>query len=105
MFTKVIGKGELLSYNKQVRRYRSMKKRMLIIALCASALMPVTVLGEEAAVQNESTVNNEGTASGEENSRIDESEVEAVNDTVTVAVDTDILDYPGKKEGNVIGGR
>ena len=103
MFTKVIGTGELLSYNKQVRRYRSMKKRMLIIALCASALMPVTVLGEEAAVQNESTVNNEGTASGEENSKIDESEVEAVNDTVTVAVDTDILDYPGKKEGNVIG--
>ncbi len=31
-------------------------------------------------------------------------EVTAVNDTVTVAIDADILDYPGKKkEGNIIG--
>ena len=26
-----------------------------------------------------------------------------MNDTVTVAIDADILDYPGKKEGNIIG--
>lgn len=58
---------------------------------------------EEAAVQNVSTVNKEENASGDENPKIEESEVTAVNDTVTVAIDTDILDYPGKKEGNIIG--
>ena len=81
-----------------------MKKQMLIMALCISALMPVTVLGEEAAVQNESTAdNNEETASAVQSSKVDEAEVKAVNDTVTVSVDTDVLDYPGKKEGNIIG--
>ena len=81
-----------------------MKKQILMMALCVSTLMPVTVFGEEAAVQNVSTVNKEETASGDENPKIEESEVTAVNDTVTVAIDTDILDYPGKKEGNIIGG-
>ena len=54
-------------------------------------------------MQNVSTVNKEETASGDENPKIEESEVTAVNDTVTVAIDADILDYPGKKEGNIIG--
>lgn len=80
-----------------------MKKQILMMALCVSTLMPVTVFGEEAAVQNVSTVNKEETASGDESPKIEESEVTAVNDTVTVAIDTDILDYPGKKEGNIIG--
>ena len=80
-----------------------MKKQILMMALCVSTLMPVTVFGEEAAVQNVSTVNKEENASGDENPKIEESEVSAVNDTVTVAIDTDILDYPGKKEGNIIG--
>lgn len=80
-----------------------MKKQILMMALCVSTLMPVTVFGEEAAVQNVSTVNEEETASGDENPKIEESEVTAVNDTVTVAIDADILDYPGKKEGNIIG--
>ena len=80
-----------------------MKKQILMMALCVSTLMPVTVVGEEAAVQNVSTVNKEENASGDENPKIEESEVTAVNDTVTVAIDTDILDYPGKKEGNIIG--
>lgn len=80
-----------------------MKKQILMMALCVSTLMPVTVFGEEAAVQNVSTVNKEETASGDENPKIEESGVTAVNDTVTVAIDTDILDYPGKKEGNIIG--
>lgn len=80
-----------------------MKKQILMMALCVSTLMPVTVFGEEAAVQNVSTVNKEETASGDENPKIEESEVTAVNDTVTVAIDADILDYPGKKEGNIIG--
>lgn len=80
-----------------------MKKQMLIMALCVSTLMPVTAFGEEAAVQNESTTNNEGTASDAGNPKVDESQVEAVNDTVTVAIDADVLDYPGKKEGNIIG--
>ena len=48
-------------------------------------------------------MNKEETASGDENPKIEESEVTAVNDTVTVAIDADILDYPGKKEGNIIG--
>lgn len=80
-----------------------MKKQILMMALCVSTLMPVTVFGEEAAVQNVSTVNKEETASGDENPKIEESEVTAVNDTVTVAIDADILDCPGKKEGNIIG--
>ena len=64
-----------------------MKKQILMMALCVSTLMPVTVFGEEAAVQNVSTVNKEETASGDENPKIEESEVTAVNDTVTVAID------------------
>ena len=80
-----------------------MNKQILMTALCVSTLMPVTVFGDEAAVQNVSTVNKEENASGDENPKIEESEVTAVNDTVTVAIDTDILDYPGKKEGNIIG--
>ena len=46
-----------------------MKKQILMMALCVSTLMPVTVFGEEAAVQNVSTVNKEETASGDENLR------------------------------------
>ena len=42
-----------------------MKKQILMMALCVSTLMPVTVFGEEAAVQNVSTVNKEETASGD----------------------------------------
>lgn len=69
-----------------------MKKKILIMALCASTLMPVSAWGEEAASE---TVT--------EAAQIEESEVTAVQDTVTIAEDTDVLDYPGRKEGNVIG--
>lgn len=33
----------------------------------------------------------------------EEMQIQEVSDTVTVAVDTDILDYPGKKDGQVVG--
>lgn len=33
----------------------------------------------------------------------EEMQIQEVSDTVTVAVDTDILDYPGRKDGQVVG--
>lgn len=69
-----------------------MKKKIMIMVLCVSTLMTVPVFGEEnVSSQTTDTI------------QIDESEVTAVQDTVTIAVDTDVLDYPGRKEGNVIG--
>ena len=69
-----------------------MKKKILILALCASTLMPVSAWGEETTFEAVT-----------EATQIEESEVTAVQDTVTIAEDTDVLDYPGRKEGNVIG--
>lgn len=69
-----------------------MKKKIMIMVLCVSTLMTVPVFGEEnVSSQTTDTI------------QIDESEVTAVQDTVTIAEDTDVLDYPGRKEGNVIG--
>ena len=69
-----------------------MKKKILLMALCASMLLPASVWGEEQT--------SEQTA---DEAQIDESEVTVVQDRVTLAEDTDVLDYPGRKEGNVIG--
>ncbi|MCB5387374.1 3D domain-containing protein [Blautia glucerasea] len=69
-----------------------MKKKILILALCASTLMPASAWGEETTFEAVT-----------EATQIEESEVTAVQDTVIIAEDTDVLDYPGRKEGNVIG--
>ena len=84
--------GNCLNKNEQVRRYKSMKKKILLMALCGSMLLPASVWGEEQT--SEQTV---------DEAQIDESEVTVVQDRVTLAEDTDVLDYPGRKEGNVIG--
>lgn len=89
-----------------------MKRKILIMALCVSTWMPVSVWAEEAAgpaapETTQETMDNKEAASIEESSEntgeIHESDVTQVQDTVTVAKDTDVLDYPGRKEGNVIG--
>ena len=90
-----------------------MKKRFLVIAVCVSACMPVSALGAEIAgpaisgTAQENTDNKEETVSEEAIEKKDsgkiEDEITEVQDTVTVAADTDVLDYPGRKEGSVIG--
>ena len=90
-----------------------MKKRFLVMAVCVSACMPVSALGAEIAgpaisgTAQENTDNKEETVSEEaiekKNSGKIEDEITEVQDTVTVAADTDVLDYPGRKEGSVIG--
>lgn len=94
-----------------------MKKRIVIMALCAAALLPISVSGEAAGPQTETeaqnnTVNSQEAAGRETavpeettdtSAGIDEAEVTAVQDTVTIASDTDVLDYPGRKEGSVVG--
>ena len=90
-----------------------MKKRFLIMAVCVSACMPVSALGAEIAgpaisgTAQENTDNKEETVSEEAIEKKDsgkiEDEITEVQDTVTVAADTDVLDYPGRKEGSVIG--
>ena len=83
------------------------------MAVCVSACMPVSALGAEIAgpaisgTAQENTDNKEETVSEEaiekKNSGKIEDEITEVQDTVTVAADTDVLDYPGRKEGSVIG--
>ena len=91
-----------------------MKKKFLVMAVCVSACMPVSALGAEIAgpaisgTAQENTDNNkEETVSEEAIEKRDsgkiEDEITEVQDTVTVAADTDVLDYPGRKEGSVIG--
>lgn len=90
-----------------------MKKRFLVMAVCVSACMPVSALGAEIAgpaisgTAQENTDNKEETVSeeavGKKDSGKIEDEITEVQDTVTVAADTDVLDYPGRKEGSVIG--
>lgn len=90
-----------------------MKKRFLAMAVCVSACMPVSALGAEIAgpaisgTAQENTDNKEETVSEEAIEKKDsgkiEDEITEVQDTVTVAADTDVLDYPGRKEGSVIG--
>ena len=63
-----------------------MKKKIVIMGLCVSAWMPVSVSGEEIA-----------------DPAVLESQITPVQDTVTVAEDTDVFDYPGRKEGSIIG--
>ena len=86
-----------------------MKKRFLVMAVCVSACMPVSALGAEIAgpaisgTAQENTDNKEETVSEEAIEKKDsgkiEDEITEVQDTVTVAADTDVLDYPGRKEG------
>ena len=83
------------------------------MAVCVSACMPVSALGAEIAgpaisgTAQENTDNKEETVSEEAVEKKDsgkiEDEITEVQDTVTVAADTDVLDYPGRKEGSVIG--
>ena len=90
-----------------------MKKKFLVMALCVSTCMPVSVHGAEIAgpaaseTAQENTNNKEKTVSeetaGESDSGKIEDEITEIQDTVTVAADTDVLDYPGRKEGSVIG--
>ena len=90
-----------------------MKKRFLVMAVCVSACMPVSALGAEIAgpaisgTAQENNDNQEETVSEEAVEKKDsgkiEDEITEVQDTVTVAADTDVLDYPGRKRGSVIG--
>ena len=83
------------------------------MAVCVSACMPVSALGAEIAgpaisgTAQENTDNKEETVSEEVVEKKDSGKIEdavtEVQDTVTVAADTDVLDYPGRKEGSVIG--
>ena len=83
------------------------------MAVCVSACMPVSALGAEIAgpaisgTAQENSDNKEETVSeeavGKKDSGKIEDEITEVQDTVTVAADTDVLDYPGRKEGSVIG--
>ena len=85
------------------------------MAVCVSACMPVSALGAEIAGPAISGTAQENNDNKERNSfrrsctrkkgnpgKI-EDEITEVQDTVTVAADTDVLDYPGRKEGSVIG--
>ena len=66
-----------------------MKKKILIIALWACTWLTVPVAGEEIA----------GPAALE----AEQENINNIEETVTIAEDTDVLDYPGRKEGTVIG--
>ena len=78
------------------------------MAVCVSACMPVSALGAEIAgpvisgTAQENNDNKEETVSEEAVEKKDsgkiEDEITEVQDTVTVAADTDVLDYPGRKE-------
>ena len=76
-----------------------MKKKILVMTLCCLVSIPVAVFGEDmtepgvqASSQAEASV-----------PVIDDSAITKVDDMVTVAEDTDVLDYPGRKEGSAIG--
>ena len=69
------------------------------MTLCCLVSIPVAVFGEDmtepgvqASSQAEASV-----------PVIDDSAITKVDDMVTVAEDTDVLDYPGRKEGSAIG--
>lgn len=63
-----------------------MKKRFWIAGICTALLVSANVQAEEA-----------------EGMLIDESKIEKCSDTVTAAMDCDVLDFPGRKDGAVIG--
>ena len=67
-----------------------MKKKWIAMAVCALTCMPFSVFGE--------AVSDIGIEK-----KVEDSDITVVNDTVTVAADTDVLDYPGRKEGTAIG--
>lgn len=69
-----------------------MKKRFVFMALSLTLSMPVAVLA-----QNTETSTQESSAS------FQEMDVKKTEDTVTLAEDCDVLDYPGRKEGTAIG--
>ena len=69
-----------------------MKKRFVFMALSLTLSMPAAVLA-----QNTETSTQESSAS------FQETDVKKTEDTVTLADDCDVLDYPGRKEGTVIG--
>ena len=76
-----------------------MKKKILVMTLCCLVSIPVAVFGEDmtepgvqASRQAEASV-----------PVIDDSAITKVDDMVTVAEDTDVLDFPGRKEGSAIG--
>ena len=93
-----------------------MKKKWIAMIICALTCMPLSVFGEaadvpranakveqEPASEGETEQKEEAPSDTEQEKKVEDSEVTAVNDTVTVAVDTDVLDYPGRKEGTAIG--
>lgn len=63
-----------------------MKKRLFLAGLCTVFLVSANVRAEET-----------------EGVFIDESKIEECSDVVTVAMDCDVLDFPGRKDGAVIG--
>lgn len=69
-----------------------MKKRFVFMALSLTLSMPAAVLA-----QNTETSTQKSSAS------FQETDVKKTEDTVTLADDCDVLDYPGRKEGTVIG--
>ena len=69
-----------------------MKKRFVFMALSLTLSMPVAVLAQ-----------NTETSTQESSSSFRETDVKKTEDTVTLADDCDVLDYPGRKEGTVIG--
>lgn len=69
-----------------------MKKRFVFMALSLTLSMPVAVLAQ-----------NTETSTQESSSSFQETDVKKTEDTVTLADDCDVLDYPGRKEGTVIG--
>lgn len=69
-----------------------MKNRFVFMALSLTLSMPVAVLA-----QNTETSTQESSAS------FQETDVKKTEDNVTLADDCDVLDYPGRKEGTVIG--
>ncbi len=69
-----------------------MKKRFVFMTLSLTLSMPVAVLAQ-----------NTETSTQESSSSFQETDVKKTEDTVTLADDCDVLDYPGRKEGTVIG--
>ena len=69
-----------------------MKKRFVFMTLSLTLSMPVAVLAQ-----------NTETSTQESSSSFQETDVKKTEDTVTLANDCDVLDYPGRKEGTVIG--
>ena len=89
---------------KKISGYGSMCFCMYACFLRLERKQPV---GHFLVQHRENTDNKEETVSEEAIEKKDsgkiEDEITEVQDTVTVAADTDVLDYPGRKEGSVIG--